>query len=82
MLIEKCQNKVNVYDIRVNAITYDNEELDLVQISGDEQEWVKKYLQNNCPKEMKRPLYVGRAVNFLLSDESQFTTGNVIQINR
>ncbi|MBO5173657.1 MAG: hypothetical protein J6B84_00815 [Eubacterium sp.] len=80
--IEKCQNKVNVYDIRVNAITYDNEELDLVQISGDEQEWVKKYLQNNCPKEMKRPLYVGRAVNFLLSDESQFTTGNVIQINR
>ena len=80
--IEKCQNKVNVYDVRVNAITYDNEELDLVQISGDEQEWVKEYLRNNCPNKMKRPLYVGRAVNYLLSEESQFTTGSVIQINR
>ena len=80
--MEKCQNQVNGYDIRVNAITYDNEAVDLTQISGDEQEWVKKYLQNNCPNEMKRPLYIGRAVNFLLSDEAQFTTGNVIQINR
>ena len=68
--------------VRINAVQFDIEQLDLFEISGNGQEWVEKFLQTGCPTEMKRPLYVGEAVTFLLSEQSQYTTGVILPINK
>jgi 3-oxoacyl-[acyl-carrier-protein] synthase-3 len=78
----RIRANIGAEDIRVNAVLYDDTTLDLTQITGSKQEWIEKYLNENRPLEMKRPLFLGKAIVYLLSDDSQFTTGTLVSINR
>lgn len=78
----QIQESVDSIGIRVNAVIYEGTNLDLIPVKGSGQEWIEKYLQENCPSEMKRPLAIGRTLTYLLSDDSQYTSGTVISINR
>lgn len=82
VVIQRIQNEINIESIRVNAVLYDETKLDFVQITGSGQEWCEKYLQDGCPAEMKRLLFVGKAICYLMSEESQYTTGVLIPINK
>lgn len=78
----RIQSEIGSEDIRVNAVLYDDTKLDLTQITGSGQDWIEKYLKENRPFEMQRPLFLGKAMVHLLSENSQFTTGTLISINR
>ena len=75
-LQEKLSN-----DMRVNGVLYDNTKMNLVQVTGNGQEWIEQFLNAGCPKEMKKPVYIGNAVKHLLSDNSAYTTGSLISVN-
>lgn len=81
-IIEKIQNEIDTDTIRVNAVLYHETEMDAMQFEGDGQEWIHQFLQEGCPLTMKRPLFVGKAVTYLLSKESQYTTGALLPINK
>lgn len=81
-ILSQIQEDVGTDEIRVNAVTYDEAAFDFTQVAGNGQEWIEKYLKENCPKEMKRPLILGKAMVYLLSGGSAFTTGTMISINR
>lgn len=81
-ILSQIQEAVDIDKIRVNAVLYDETMMDLTQITGNGQEWIEKYLREDCPKEMKRPLIMGRAMVYLLSGDSTYTTGAMISINR
>ena len=81
-ILSDIQTDINNESIRVNAVTYDEKKLDLTQITGSGQEWIEKFLQEGCPSEMNRPLYIGRTLVYLLCDDSQYTTGLLVPINR
>lgn len=78
----RIQSEIGSEDIRVNAVLYDDTKLDLTQITRSGQDWIEKYLKENRPFEMQRPLFLGKAMVHLLSENSQFTTGTLISINR
>ena len=63
---------------RINAVMYDSSKLELVDIIGSGGEWMTKYLQLGCPEKMARQIYIGRAVKYLLSDESAYSTGMIM----
>ncbi len=67
---------------RVNAVVYNGAKMDIEQIKGNGQKWIEQYLQKGCPEEMKRPLFVGKSVVYLLSAESKYSTGILIPINK
>lgn len=81
-ILSKIQEDINNEQVRVNAVLYDETKLDLTQITGSGQEWIERFLQQNRPAEMNRPLFIGRTLVYLLSDDSQYTTGLLIPINR
>lgn len=81
-ILSRLQENIGTNSVRVNAVLYDETMFDLTQITGNGQAWIEKYLQENCPKEMKRPLMLGKAMIYLLSDDSMYTTGTMISINR
>lgn len=81
-VIQQIQEHFKSDGIRVNVVEYDKEKLDLTPIKGNWQDWIEKYLQENCPAEMNRPLIIGKALTYLLSDDSQYTSGTTIFINR
>lgn len=81
-ILSKIQEDINNEQVRVNAVLYDETKLDLTQITGSGQEWIEKFLQQSCPAEMNRPLFIGRTLVYLLSDNSQYTTGLIVPINR
>lgn len=81
-VLSQLQENIGTDNIRVNAVLYDETMLDLTQITGNGQEWIEKYLRENCPKEMKRPLVLGKTMVYLLSGDSMYTTGAMISINR
>lgn len=80
--VAQIQEGIDSEGIRVNAVIYDGADLDLTPVKGSGQEWIEKYLQENCPAEMKRPLAIGKALTYLLSEDSQYTSGTTIFINR
>lgn len=81
-ILSQIQIGLGTDEIRINAVTYDESMFDITQITGNGQEWIEKYLKEDCPKEMKRPLSLGTAIVYLLSGDSKYTTGTVISINR
>lgn len=81
-VIAQIQEDVNSDAFRVNAVLYDEMKMSPMQITGGGQEWIEKFLQEGCPSEMKRPLFVGRALVYLLSGDSQYTTGTLVSVNR
>ena len=81
-LLLQIQSDIGSEDVRVNAVLHDDTRLDLTQITGNKQYWIEKYLKENRPLEMKRPLFLGKAILYLLSDDSQFTTGTIVSINK
>ncbi len=81
-LLLQIQSDIGSEDVRVNAVLHDDTRLDLTQITGNKQYWIEKYLKENRPLEMKRPLFLGKAMLYLLSDDSQFTTGTIVSINK
>lgn len=68
-------------DMRVNGVLYDNTKMNLVQVTGNGQAWIEQFLNEGCPKEMKKPVYIGNAVKHLLSDHAAYTTGSLIAVN-
>lgn len=81
-MLLRIQSDIGSEDVRVNAVLYDDTTLDLTQITGSGQDWIAKYLKGNRPFEMQRPLFLGKAVVYLLSDDSQLTTNTLVSINR
>lgn len=81
-VIDQIQEDVNSDTLRINAVLYDETKMNPMQITGSGQEWIEKFLQEGCPSEMKRPLFVGKAMVYLLSGDSQYTTGTLVSINR
>ena len=81
-ILSQIQKNTGTDNIRVNAVLYDETMLELTQITGNGQAWIEKYLQENRPKEMKRPLILGNAVMYFVSGDSMYTTGAMISINR
>lgn len=81
-LMSKIQEQMPDSSARVNAVLYDADKWDLVQITGTGKEWVEKYLQDGCPQEMKRPLYVGHAIKYLLSENSLYTNGTLLSVGK
>lgn len=81
-ILSQIQENTGTDNFRVNAVLYDETMFDLTQITGNGQAWIEKYLRENRPKEMKRPLILGKAVMYLLSGDSMYTTGTMISINR
>ena len=79
--ISNIQEDIASEKIRVNAVVYDESNLDLTPVTGSGQEWIEKYLEENCPLEMKRAQFLGKAFVYLLSGDSQFTNGSIISIN-
>lgn len=69
-------------DFRINAVLYDPEKADMIQITGNGQKWIEKYLKEGCPPNMMKQIYIGHAVKHLLSDESVYTSGTLLTINR
>lgn len=80
--ISQVMECIDTEKIRVNAVKYNKNRLDLTPVKGSGQEWVEKYLEESCPAQMKRSLSLGKALVYLLSDDSQHTAGIVISINR
>lgn len=78
IIYENINNEI----IRINAVIYDSEKVDIQQITGIGKEWVGKYIKSGCIPEMKRQLFIGDAVARFLSNTTQFTTGSTIFINR
>ncbi|MCH5265256.1 MAG: hypothetical protein J1F02_05105 [Lachnospiraceae bacterium] len=80
VLISQVQDTLSDHGIRVNAVLYDEDKCNLVQVTGSGQEWIEKFLQEGCPQEMKRPQYINHAVKYLLSEESLYTNGNLLSV--
>ena len=80
--MSQIETAVTEENARVNAVVYNGSKLDIEQIKGNGQEWIEQYLQKGCPEEMKRPLFVGKSVVYLLSAESKYSTGILIPINK
>lgn len=79
-LIEEWQEAADELDIRVNAVIYDTNKMDIKQVAGNGLDWFNCFLEKGCPKEMKRPVYVANTVCHLLADVSLCTAGNVIKV--
>lgn len=67
--------------VRVNGITYVNNQIEIVQIIKDGQEWVNLYLERECPEQMKKPIYICHLQQFLLTGTSKYITETVIAFN-
>lgn len=67
--------------VRVNGITYAEDEIDIVQIIKDGQEWVNLFLERDCPEKMKKPIYICQLQQFLLTDNSRYITETAIALN-
>lgn len=79
--INALQDEMSSDKTRVNAVLYDNTKMNLVQITGNGQEWIEQFLKEGCPQDMKKPIYVGRAVEYLLSDKSAYTAGTLVSVS-
>ncbi len=80
--LAKLQEAVKCENTRINAVLYDEAKLELTPFIGSDQEWIEKYLQKNCSSEMDRPLFIAKTLVYLLSKDSQYTTGLMIPINK
>lgn len=80
VFVASLQDQVLSEGERVNAVLYDAGKLNLTQITGNGQQWIEQFLKQGCPPEMKRPLYIGEAVKYLLSDKSIYTAGTLISV--
>lgn len=67
--------------VRINGVAYVKNQLDIVQIEKDGQEWIDTYFEKNCPENMKKPIYVAEAQKFLLLEESKYITETVLALN-
>lgn len=67
--------------VRVNGITYAEDEIDIVQIIKDGQEWIDLFLERECPEKMKKPIYICQLQQFLLTGASRYITENAIALN-
>ena len=74
-----CQTEEHC--VRVNGIIYVDSQLDIVQITEDGKDWIDLYLERECPKNMKKPIYVSQTQCFLLSKTSRYITESVISFN-
>lgn len=80
--LEKIVNSWNELffeqDIRVNAVCYDETNMDMVQVDPVGNEWIERYLLSNCSKMMKKPIEIANVVKQLLEDDGLYISGNVI----
>lgn len=67
--------------VRVYGIIYVDDQIDIVQIIKDGQEWVELYLERECPESMKKPIYIAQTQQFLLSKRSRCFTETVLAFN-
>lgn len=67
--------------VRVNAIVYVENQIDIVQITEDGKEWVDLYLEKECPDNMKKPIYISWIQGFLMGKSSKYITETVITFN-
>ncbi len=67
--------------VRVNGIIYAEDEIDIVQIIKDGQQWVSLFLERECPEKMKKPIYICQLQQFLLTDKSRYITETAIAFN-
>lgn len=72
-LIEQIKKK----GVRMNQIVYEKNKMDIVL-----EDWAATFLEKGLPKEMLLPNYLGNGVVWLLSEESKYVSGSVIEINR
>lgn len=84
---ERLQRFVNELDaiqydkkFRVNAILYAPSMVNLVIPTGNKQAWMRKFLSEQCPEEMLRPVYINYSIHNLLGRNSTYTSGNLISI--
>lgn len=71
-----------IYDdqaFRVNAVCYNEADMDFVQIDSSGKEWIDRYLQSNCSVAMKKPMEIVNVVKQLLEDDGVRISGNVIR---
>lgn len=67
--------------VRVNGIAYAEDQIDVVQITKDGQEWVELFLEKECPENMKKPIYICHLQQFLLTGTTRYITETVLAFN-
>ncbi len=65
-------------DIRVNAILYNQDTIDVVPNRGFGQEWAETFIKEGCPETMAKAAYISHAEVFLLSDQGRYVRNSII----
>lgn len=67
--------------ISVNGITYVYDQVKIIQVTGDGQEWVELYLEKGCPELMEKSIHLARMQRSMLEGIYRCTTETVIALN-
>lgn len=71
----------NSYEnIRVNAVLYNKNNVEIIQIRDSGQEWVNQFVSRGCPDEMVKASYVSANISHFLSGTSKYTNNSIISI--
>ena len=67
--------------ISVNGITYVYDQVKIIQVTGNGQEWVELYLEKGCPELMEKSIHLARMQRLMLEGLYRCTTETVIALN-
>ncbi len=81
-LVYKLDKECRSKNMCINAVTYNKDKLKVIQQVHEGSEWMEEFLKRGMPKNMKRPIQIGKAICYMLDDSGEFISGTVINIDR